>query len=176
MRFGKSPTEITMEVEINAPIEKVWQEFSSIGDIYLNAPTVRKSYLSSEVKSGIGATRHMDMAMFGAVLNEQVIKWEDGTYMALEVFKTERMPGIQTMGGDFGLTAKDHSTVLRSTLNYSMSNSLFGFMNKVIMKHMFVMLWTWILAGYKKHIETGVEVTMKTKLDSDRVKLIDIKQ
>ncbi len=174
MELGKSATEIPMMIEINAPIEKVWEEFVQIGDIYLNSPTVVKSYLSSEIKEGVGATRHMEMSLIkGATLDERVIKWDEASkYMALEVYRITRMPGVKTMGGDFGLEAKGSRTILKSTLNYSMSNSLFGFMNRLMMKRVFIGLWRSILAGYKKHIETGIEVTQKTRLETDQVILI----
>jgi len=172
--LGKSATEISMMVEINAPIEKVWKEFVQIGDIYLNSPTVASSYLSSEITEGVGATRHMEMSLIkGATLDERVIKWDEASkYMALEVYRITRMPGVKTMGGDFGLEAKGDRTILRSTLNYSMTNSLLGFMNTVFMKRVFIKLWRSVLAGYKKHIETGIEITNKTKLEMDQVILI----
>ena len=165
-QLGKSPTQITMEVEIDAPIATVWQEFARIGDIYLSSPTVSRSRLSSKIERGIGATRHMQMAIKkGATLDERVIDWEEGSYMALEVYRIVGMPGVQTMGGDFRLRAKGERTILSSTLNYSMTNGLFAFMNNLIMKRKFAGLWSSILAGYKRHIETGEEVTMATKLD-----------
>ena len=173
-KVGKSPTNITLEVEINKPIEDVWTDFSEIGNIYLSAPTVGHSYLSSEIKHGIGAQRHMEMSIMpGATLDERVIAWEEGSFVELEVVKIKGMPGVQTMGGDFALIKTgSHTTVLRSTLNYSMSNSFFGFMNRMMMNKVFQKLWTSILAGYKHHNETGEEVTSKTKVPLKAVQKI----
>ncbi len=176
-KVGKTPTEITLEVEINKPIEVVWADFAEIGNIYLSAPTVGYSYLSSETKHGLGAQRHMEMSIMpGATLDERVIAWQEGSFMELEVVKIKGMPGVQTMGGDFGLTTSgEGKTILRSTLNYSMSNGFFGFMNKLMMNKVFLKLWTSILAGYKHHNETGEEVTSKTKLPLSAVKKIEVK-
>lgn len=169
-KVGKSYTELPMEIEINAPIEKVWQEFASIGDIYLSSPTVSKSVVTSEIKQGIGATRHMEMAVAeGATLDEKVVKWEEGKYMALENYKIYKLAGLQTMGGDFLLIAKGDKTILRSTLHYSMTNSFYGMMNKLMGKKKFAKLWKTVLAGYKKHIETGEHVTLKSTLETDKV-------
>ncbi|MBA2662267.1 MAG: hypothetical protein H0U74_08215 [Bradymonadaceae bacterium] len=77
------------------------------------------------------------------------------------------------MGGDFKLTAKGDKTVLRSTLNYSMSNSFYGVMNNLMGKSDFTKVWASVLAGYKHHIETGEHVTEDTKLQVDQVVLID---
>jgi len=176
--LGKAPTETTVEVEIDAPIEKVWAEFSNIGAIYLNSPTVDTSYTSSEQKTGVGATRHMilsPMIKKGATLDERVLVWEEGTYQKLEVYKVHNVAGIKTMGGDFRLIKKGDKTILRSTLNYSMSSGMWGMMNKMMGKKKFAKVWRNVIAGYKYHIETGEKVTHKTKLDIKPVKLIEIK-
>lgn len=174
-KLGKAPTETTVEVEIDAPIEKVWAEFANIGNIYLSSPTVKKSTSSSERKTGIGATRHMEMSKMmkeGATLDERVIAWEEGTYQKLEVYKINKVSGIKTMGGDFKLIQNGNKTLLRSTLNYSMTNGMWGMMNKMMGKKKFATVWRSVMAGYKHHIETGEEVTADTKLDLTKVKLV----
>jgi hypothetical protein len=177
-KLGKASTETTVEVIIDAPIKKVWMEFADIGAIFLNSPTVDTSYGSSDIKTGVGATRHMILSALikkGATLDERVLIWEEGTYQKLEVYKVYKVSGIQTMGGDFRLIKQGDKTLLRSTLNYSMKNGMWGMMNKVAGKKKFATVWRRVIAGYKYHIETGEEVTHKTKLDLSSVKLIDIK-
>ncbi|MBL4703345.1 MAG: SRPBCC family protein [Flavobacteriales bacterium] len=176
--LGKTPTEITVEIEINAPIKQVWAEFENIGSIFLNSPTVDTSFTSSEQKTGVGATRHMvlsPMIKKGATLDERVLIWEEGTYQKLEVYKLYKVSGMKTMGGDFRLIEKGDKTILRSTLNYSMKNGIWGLMNKMMGKKKFAKVWKNVIAGYKYHIETGQEVTHKTKLKLDAVDLIEIK-
>jgi hypothetical protein len=164
-----------MSVEIDAPMDVVWGELSRIGDIGLNSPTVSRSWLSSEVATGLGATRHMEMSIKdGSTLDERVIAWDDGSYMALEVYQLVGVTGVQTMGGDFGLQAAGQHTVLTSTLNYSMTNRVFGFMNRLVMKRKFAGLWASVLAGYKHHIETGEAVTPRTSIDTRAVRLLEI--
>jgi ligand-binding SRPBCC domain-containing protein len=175
---GKTPTETTVEVIIDAPIEKVWKEFANIGSIFFNSPTVDTSYTSSEIKTGVGATRHMILSPLikkGARLDERVLTWEEGSYQKLEVYKVYKVAGIQTMGGDFRLIKKGDKTNLISTLNYSMKNGMWGLMNKMMGKKKFATVWRKVIAGYKYHLETGEEVTHTTKLDLSPVQLIDIK-
>lgn len=177
-KLGKAPTETTVEVIIDAPIERVWEEFANIGGIFLSSPTVDTSYTSSEIKTGVDATRHMILSPLikkGATLDERVLIWEEGAYQKLEVYKVYKVSGIQTMGGDFRLIKQGDKTLLRSTLNYSMKNGMWGMMNKMMGKKKFATVWRKVMAGYKYHIETGEEVTLKTKLDISPVKLIDIK-
>lgn len=173
-QVGKTPTEITLELEINKPIEEVWAAFAKVEDIYLSASTVSRSTLVSEVKHGMGAQRHMEMSIMpGATLDERIIGWEEGVFMELEAVEIKGMPGLATMGGTFDFTKTgSHSTVLRSKLNYSMSNGFFGIMNRLMMSAVFTYLWTSILSGYKLHIETGQAVTGKTKLPTRAVRKI----
>lgn len=170
---GKSPTKISLELEINAPIEVVWKEFSTIGDIYLNSPTVKYSYVSSDIKKGIGATRHMEMSIKkNATLDERVIKWKEGEYLALDVYKIKGLTGIQTMGGDFKLIPNGNKTILRSTLNYSVTNSFFGVLNKLVLKRKFTKVWKSVLGGYRQHIETQEHITEKTKINTKNIIVI----
>lgn len=176
--LGKAATKTTVEVVIDAPMEKVWAVFSDIGGIYLNSPTVDTSFISSEQETDIGATRHMILSPLikkGASLDERVIVWEEGTYQKLEVYKIHKVSGVKTMGGDFGLISKGNQTILRSTLNYSMKNGLWGMMNRMMGKRKFAKIWSKVIAGYKHHIETGEEVTHNTPLDISSVELVEIK-
>jgi hypothetical protein len=76
--LGNAPTQITVEVENNAPIEEVWAALSDIGGIFLNSPTADTSYASSVLKRGVGTTRHIllsPMMKKGATLDERVSTW-----------------------------------------------------------------------------------------------------
>jgi hypothetical protein len=91
------------------------------------------------------------------------------------VYKTNKVAGIKTMVGDFRLIKKGDKTILRSQFNYSMTNGMWGTMNKMAGRKKFANVWRSIISGYKYHIETGEEVTHKTKLDIERVQLIESK-
>lgn len=175
--LGKSATEITLEVEIDAPIEKVWSELANIGNIYLNSPTVDTSYITSNIKTGVGASRHMIMTIGkNATLDERAIIWEEGVYQKFIAYKIVNVSGIKTMGGDFRLIQNGTKTILRSTLNYSMKNGFYGTANNMMGRKKFKKLWATILLGYKYHIETGNRATFKTKFDLNQAKLIEIKK
>jgi ligand-binding SRPBCC domain-containing protein len=175
--LGRSATEITLEVEIDAPIEKVWANFKDVGGIYKNSPTVDSSYVISAIREGVGAKRYMIMskAFKGAILEEENMIWNEAEhYQKFNAYRIYKVPGIQTMGGDFRLTAKGNKTILTSTLNYSMKNRMFGMMNGMMGRKKFEKVWTSILAGYKYHSETGTRVTEKTVLAMKDVKLVKV--
>jgi hypothetical protein len=179
VKLGRSATEITMEVEIDSPIEKVWENFKDVGGIYKNSPTVDSSYVISNNKEGLGAKRYMIMSkdFKGAILEEENIIWnETEHYQKFNAYKIYNVQGIQTMGGDFKLTAKGNKTILTSTLNYSMKNRMFGMMNAMMGRNKFAKTWASILAGYKNHSETGIRVTEETILPINDVKLLEVKK
>jgi uncharacterized membrane protein len=179
IKVGRSATEITMEVEINAPIEKVWENFKDIGGIYKNSPTVDSSYVVSTNKEGVGAKRHMIMSkdFKGAILEEENLIWNESEhYQKFNAYTILNVQGIQTMGGDFRLTAKGNKTILTSTLDYSMKNRMFGMMNGMMGRKKFTKTWASILAGYKYHSETGTRVTSDTQLPISEVKLLEVKK
>jgi len=179
VKLGRSATEITMEVEIDAPIEKVWANFKDVGGIYKNSPTVDTSYVISTINEGIGAKRHMIMskAFKGAILEEENQIWnESERYQKFNAYTIYKVQGIQTMGGDFRLTAKGNKTILTSTLNYSMKNKVFGMMNGMMGRKKFTKTWASILAGYKYYSETGIRVTENTALPIEVVKLLEVKK
>lgn len=177
--LGRSATEITMEVEINAPIEKVWQNFKDVGGIYKNSPTVDTSYIISANKEGVGTQRHMIMSedFKGAILEEENLIWDEAAhYLTFYAYTIYNVQGIQTMGGNFRLTAKGDKTILTSTLDYSMKSRMFGMMNGMMGRKKFTKTWASILAGYKYHSETGIRVTENTVLPTDEVKLVEVKK
>ena len=179
VKLGRSATEITMEVEIDAPIEKVWQNFKDVGGIYKNSPTVDSSYVISANKEGVGAKRHMIMSKTfkGAILEEENLVWNEAEhYQKFNAYTIYKVQGIQTMGGDFRLTAKGNKTILTSTLNYSMKNRMFGMMNAMMGRKKFTKTWASILAGYKYYSETGIRVTEETVLPIKEVKLLEVKK
>jgi ligand-binding SRPBCC domain-containing protein len=148
--LGRSATEITMEVEIDAPIEKVWANFKDVGGIYKNSPTVDSSYVISANKEGVGAKRYMIMskAFKGAILEEENLIWNEAEhYQKFNAYRIYKVQGIQTMGGDFRLTANGDKTILTSTLNYSMKNRMFGMMNGMMGRKKFAKTWATILGG-----------------------------
>jgi ribosome-associated toxin RatA of RatAB toxin-antitoxin module len=54
-------TTLLNEITVNAPIEKIWTALSNIEELENYDPAVRKSVALSQAKSGIGATRKVNM-------------------------------------------------------------------------------------------------------------------
>ena len=136
--LGRSATEITMEVEIDAPLEKVWANFKDVGGIYKNSPTVDTSYVISTIKEGVGAKRYMIMskAFKGAILEEENLIWNEAEhYQKFNAYRIYKVQGIQTMGGDFRLTAKGNKTIIKSSVVFFEPNPVSGIINSIKIKN-----------------------------------------
>lgn len=166
-------TIIKREIEINQSKEKVWKALADFGNICHGHPSVSKSFITSEQKEGVGATRHCDFTMMGASAEEKVTEWNEGKNIAIEVYKLNKMPGIKTLVLNLAIEEKGGYTILSSTMTYTMKNGFFDFMNKVMMKKMNAELLNGIMAGHKLYIETGTIVNEKTQLDLEKVKIIN---
>lgn len=163
-------TTIRRKIEINASKENVWQAIAKFGDICHASPAVLKSYISSEKKEGVGATRHCDFAMMGATAEEKILEWNEGESLKIGVYELKKMPGIKKMEAFFKVESiDDNHTFLTGTLSYSMKNMFFDLMNAMMMKKMNTKMWDANIAGHKKYIETGEIVTEKTVLEMDKV-------
>ncbi len=165
----KKVTTIKREVEIHQPKEKVWLALADFGNICHGHPSVKKSFITSEIKKGIGATRHCDFTMMGASAEEKVTEWNEGRNIKIEVYQLHKMPGISDLSLDLSISGYGNKTILSSTMNYTMKNYFFNIINKLMMKKMNAELLDGIMAGHKLYIETGTIVTEKTKLELNKV-------
>lgn len=166
-------TLIKREIEINKSKEQVWKALADFGNICHGHPGVSKSWITSDKKEGIGATRHCDFTMMGASAEEKIIEWNEGKNIKIEVYQLNKLPGIDTMKLDLAIRENGFNTILSSTMEYTMKNGFFDFMNSLMMKNRNAKLLDGIMAGHKLYIETGTIVTDKTKLDLKEVKKLN---
>lgn len=162
-------TTIKREIVINQPKDKVWAALADFGNICHGHPQVSKSYISSAQKEGVGATRHCDFTMMGASAEERVTEWNPGQNIKIEVYKLNKMPGIDTLSLDLAVRGEGAQTLLTSTMVYTMKNAVFDVMNALMMKNMNAKLLDGIMAGHKLYIEKGTIVDERTKLDLSQV-------
>lgn len=166
-------TTISREIEINAPKQEVWKFISKFGNICDASPGVKRSYVTSKQQEGVGATRHCDFVMNGATVEEKITEWNEGDSLKVDVFELNNLPGIKTMEASFKIRENGKSSFLTAKLNYTMKNFAFNIMNNLMLKKMNTKLWESVLAGHKKHIETGEKITQKSKLELDKVIALD---
>lgn len=163
-------TIIAREITIDASKEKVWWVLANFGDIYKASRGVKKSYLTSEQKTGVWTTRHCDLMVMWAEVEERIIDWKEGQSMKIDIYKRKNLPMIHSLIGDFDIREENGKTILRGVMTYSMTGFIGNLMNILMMKRMNTKNWNAVLAGFKKHIETGEELTPNSKIDINLVR------
>lgn len=162
-------TTIKREISISLPKDKVWRSLADFGNICHGHPAVRKSFVTSAQKEGVGATRHCDFTMMGASAEERIIGWNVENNIKIEVYELHKMPGIDKLTLDLAIRSAGENTILTGIMEYTMKNILFDAMNSLIMQRMNANLLDGIMAGHKLYIETGKIVNENTKLDLTQV-------
>jgi len=162
-------TIITRKVVINAPKQKAWVVLADFGNVSRLSPNIVKSYSTTDLKQGIGAKRHCDFASMGAQVEEQIIEWNEGESMKIDIYESKNMPMITGMVAEFSAKTEGDMTTVTGTFEYKMANMFGNLMNKMIMKKMNEKAWDKFLAGIKHHIETSEAVDKNTKLDVSSV-------
>ena len=70
-------TKMIREIPVKLPSHRVWDKLADIGNICHGHSAVSKSFITSDLKTGVGATRHCDFTMMGASAEERVTKWDE---------------------------------------------------------------------------------------------------
>ena len=166
-------TKIVREIVIDATKEKVWGVVADFGAMEKASPGVTKSYITSEQKTGVGTERHCDFAFMSASVEEKIIEWNEGESIKIDIYKRKNLPLVKEMIAEFAVREEKGKTILRATLEYAMSGSFGGLMNAVMMEKMNIKNGNKVLAGFKKHSESGEIIDQKTELDLAAVKEID---
>ena len=71
-------------IEINAPIDLVWEKISDLADIQNWLDAVNESHYHTEKERGIGAGRTCDVKGLGTLV-ENVLDWEEGKSFRLSL-------------------------------------------------------------------------------------------
>lgn len=71
-------------IEIDAPIELVWDKISNLADVQNWTKVVNESFYHTEIERGIGAGRTCDVEGFGELV-ENVLEWDEGKSIRLSI-------------------------------------------------------------------------------------------
>lgn len=114
--------EFTINRQIDAPVETVWEVLHDFGDIQRWSPGVTASELTSVGPVSENSTRHCDFAPFGSV-NERIDRHEPNERMTVNLYETSKLP-ISGAVADFNIAQSGDGTELN--LHYSYTLNLLG--------------------------------------------------
>lgn len=161
---------LSFQIHIDAPKETVWEVISNFGNVANLSPGIQKSYLTSDVTRGVGATRHCDLALYGSTVDERIVEWAEGESFRIDIYQSTRLPLIKTSGGSFHVADHEGGTLLTGSLHYTVKHGVFGsLMEKLALRKQLAKEWKIYLAGTKKHIETGTLIDRDTRVPVEAV-------
>ena len=147
------------EVWIDASKEKVWAALADFGNVYLFNPTVPQSHLTSEQETGVGTSRHCEMTIEGASIEERIVDWNEGDSMKIEIYEGTKAPPFRTAVATISLTEKEGGTLVTGSLEYQLKYGPIGsLMDKAMVSSQFGKAMSGMFAGLKDYIESGEQV------------------
>jgi uncharacterized protein YndB with AHSA1/START domain len=160
-------TKVANEVRINAPKEQVWETLADFGGIHVFSPGVRNSYSTNDLNSGVGATRHCDLATSGSSIEERIVEWVDGEKMVVEIYDGKKAPPFKTAFATIDVRDDGpDNAVVRGSIEYSLKMGAVGaLMDATLIKPQFSKGFGGLLAGLKHYTETGEPVDGLEGLD-----------
>jgi len=144
--------QITKTIDIDAPVNDVWQKLAKLDDVQNFVDSVTKSYYSSEQKEGVGAERTCEVKGFGTLV-EEIVEWKDGETLTYTV---EGMPPmVKHAQSNWRLERKSHiQTTVTVTSSMETRYGLFGaFMEKFAMKPRITRILEDALSQFKNYVE-----------------------
>lgn len=153
LKAEKGVTTLTSETEINASKEKVWQVLRLIGEIEKFHPLVKKSKTISKLNSGLGAKRHCELLPMGQ-MEEEVVAWNEGTSIVLEVVGGKMLPPYHFMKGKVDLIESGEQTKVVFSFSYQLKYGIIGrLMNALLIRPQFKKAPPKYVRGLKDYVE-----------------------
>ena len=147
-------TTFTTSTVINAPPDAVWSALADIGSISIWNPGVTASHTTSDVVSGLGATRHCDLGTRG-FLEEQVVEFDEGSAITMRI--TDSNMPIEHADVRFVLEPETAGTRVTVSPQYRVKFGPLGIlMDRVVVRRMFQRGMGSLLRGLKRHVESEV--------------------
>jgi hypothetical protein len=161
---------VTREIRIDAPAGKGWEVLADVGGIYRYNPNGASSHTTSEVKRGVGVTRHCDLTLSGATVEERIVEWTEGESYLVDIYGGSKLPPFKRAGARISLRPDGGGTIVTGTLEYSLKFGPVGLlMDRLLVAPRFSLAWTQLFAGLEHYVETGHEVNDGTPLRLEAV-------
>jgi carbon monoxide dehydrogenase subunit G len=148
-------TQVTSEVHIGAPKDRVWDILADLGGIKNYHPGVTDSYYHQGDKKGVGAARHCDLKPFGSV-EETAIEWKEGESYTLLLHGGKKVPPFKRATARIAIQPNGSGSVVTMELKYDLKFGLVGrLMDVLVVRSQFSKVVPAVLSGLKKYAESG---------------------
>lgn len=120
-------TTLYNEITINAPVERIWNALSNIEELEKYDPTVKKSTAVSQMKSGTGAKRKVDMKDGKNWFDEQCTVWKPNEALTYEL--TACSFPVHTLKHSYSFEKVNNQIKVKQVMEYQIK---FGFFGKIL--------------------------------------------
>ena len=117
-------TTLYNEIEIDAPVERIWEALSNIEELDQYDPTVKKSLAVSSSKSGIGSIRKVDMKDGKNWFKEKCTAWEPNKALTYEL--TACSFPVHKLQHTYSFRRNGNKTKVSQVMTYQMKYGFFG--------------------------------------------------
>ena len=158
---------IRSTIHIDAPTDKVWEVISDFGNIYRWNRTISASHLTSTDGHGVGTTRHCDMTIPGASVEERIVDWQEGSSYTVEIYEAKRFPFVTDMTAIVGVEPSESGSEASFQFSYDTTGGPIGkLFDRFVIGPQNNKAAALFVAALKHHVETGEEVSKGVRVDT----------
>ena len=144
--------QVKSQIVIDAPVKQVWEILADFGEVYRWAPSVTKSYSTSDDNSGPEASRHCDIAGFGGI-EEEITEWNEGRSFT---YRASGVGPISHWYSTWSVKAQGDKTLVSTDFRYGLRFGPVGtLMNAMIIRRKLQQSLATALEGLMQHAKTG---------------------
>ena len=143
---------LTNEIAINAPIKKIWEALSNMEGLENLDPNVKKSTAISQVKSGIGAKRKVDMQDGKNWFEEKITGFKPNDSITYEL--TACSFPVQNLKYTYTLEKLGSQIKVKQVMEYQIKFGLLGkLLDSLMIRKQYVKGIKGFFDGLKSYIE-----------------------
>lgn len=161
-------------VHIDAPAEEVWEAIGDFGNIFKWNPAVPASHLTSDEVVGAGTTRHCDLTVPGASIEERITDWQEGRSYSVEIYQKKRVPFVKNLEATVSVEPSESGSEGRFEFRYDTAGPLGRFMDRFVIGAQNRRTAELFVSGLKHYVETGEEVAKGVRVDRSAAEVVRV--
>lgn len=153
-------------IDINAPAAATWRAIADFGNVYRINPLVASSHLTSEWTQGEETTRHCDLTVVGASVEERITDWQEGVAYSAVVVAKRRLPFVRNLTTTVEAEINGGRSIGSFRISYDVGWWPLGrVVDLLVIRQRSRRAAQLFVAGLKHFVETGEEVDASVDLD-----------
>ncbi len=162
-------------IDIDAPSEKVWEAIGDFGNIHKWNPSVPTSHLTSDQAVGEGTTRHCDLTVPGASIEERITDWQEGRSYSVEIYQKKRVPFVKNLRATVSVEPNGVGSKGGFKFEYdTIAGPIGRLMDRFLIASQNRKAAELFVSGLKHYVETGEEVAKGVRVDRSSAEVVRV--